>query len=61
MAQAPSSLRRQTNLETANQMFKDAFLVKKTRFAHLYPELSDSELHKMTAEYFRRLNESKPS
>lgn len=39
----------------ANQMFKDAFLVKKTHFSHLHPELSDEELHKMTAEYFRNL------
>jgi len=61
MIQRPSPLSRQTNLETANQMFKDAFLVKKTRFAHLHPELSESELHKMTAEYFRRLNEGRPS
>jgi hypothetical protein len=49
--------RKQTNLETADQMFKDAFLVKKTRFSHLHPHLSDEELTKMTAEYFRRLNE----
>lgn len=39
----------------ANQMFKDAFLVKKTRFSYLHPELSDEELHKMTIEYFRNL------
>jgi hypothetical protein len=44
-----------TNLEMANQMFKDAFLVKKTRFSKLYPTLSDDELHKITAEYFRNL------
>ena len=60
---SPNSLRRrkQTSLETANQMFKDAFLVKKTRFSHLHPELSDQELHKLTAEYFRKLNEAKNS
>lgn len=46
---------RPTNLEMANQMFKDAFLVKKTRFSKLHPELSDEELHKMTIEYFRNL------
>jgi len=39
----------------ANQMFKDAFLVKKTRFSHLHPQLADEELHKMTVEYFRNL------
>jgi hypothetical protein len=49
---------RVTNLEMANQMFKDAFLVKKTRFSHLHPELSEQELHKMTAEYFRNLPDS---
>jgi hypothetical protein len=44
------------NLEIADQMFKDAFLVKKTRFSHLHPTLSQEELHKMTIAYFRRLN-----
>jgi hypothetical protein len=52
--------RKQTNLETADQMFKDAFLVKKTRFSHLHPELSDEELHRLTAEYFRKLAERTP-
>ena len=47
--------RRPTNLEMANQMFKDAFLVKKTRFSKLHPQLSDEELHKMTVEYFKNL------
>ena len=47
--------RRFTNLEMANQMFKEAFQVKKTRFSKLHPELSDEELHKMTIEYFRNL------
>lgn len=41
----------------ANQMFKDAFLVKKTRFSHLHPEFSDEQLHKMTIEYFRNLRD----
>lgn len=56
---SPHPKRKWTNLEMANQMFKDAFLVKKTRFSHLHPELSDEELHRMTAEYFRKLNEEK--
>lgn len=51
--------KKQTNLETADQMWKDAFLVKKTRFSHLHPELSDEQLHKMTIEYFKKLNEEK--
>lgn len=51
--------RKWTNLEIADQMFKDAFLVKKTRFSHLHPHLSDEDLHKMTVEYFKKLNEEK--
>lgn len=52
-------IRKWTNLELADQMFRDAFLVKKTRFSHLYPKLSDEELRKMTAEYFKSLNQDK--
>ena len=44
-----------SNLEIANQMFKDAFAVKKMRFSHLHPELSEKDLHKMTVDYFRNL------
>ncbi len=44
-----------SNLEIANQMFKEAFLVKKMRLSHLRPELSEEDLHKMTIEYFRNL------
>jgi hypothetical protein len=53
----PQVIRRpkQTNLETANQMFKDAFLVKKSRFAVENPQLSEQEIYKMTADYFRNL------
>ncbi len=48
---------RPTNLEIADQMFKDAFLVKMTRFSHLHPELTPEELHKMTVQYFINLND----
>lgn len=48
---------KQTSLETANEMFKAAFLVKKTRFSQENPHLSEEELNKMTALYFRRLAE----
>ena len=48
-----------TRLEMADQMFKDAFLVKKTRFSHLHPELSEAELQKMTVDYFKKLNREK--
>lgn len=53
----PLKKRKQTNLETADAMFKDAFIVKKARFSHLHPELSEAELTKMTATYFKKLNE----
>jgi hypothetical protein len=53
----PTPKRKWTSLELADQMFKDAFLVKKTRFSHLHPDLSDEELQKMTAEYFKKLNQ----
>lgn len=46
---------RQTNLETANAMFKNAFLMKKTRFAKENPSLSENEVDKMTADYFLHL------
>ena len=61
VSQQTPSPKRPTNLEMADQMFKDAFLVKKTRFSHLHPELSEKELHQMTAAYFRKLNEEKSS
>lgn len=46
---------RPSNLEMANQMFKDAFLVKKTRFSKLHPELSEEKVQRMTVDYFRNL------
>lgn len=54
-----SSSKKQTKLETADQMFKDAFLIKKTRFSHLYPHLSKEDLHLMTVAYFKKLNTEK--
>lgn len=48
----------QTVLETANQMYKDAWLVKRTRFQKLYPDLSSAELDKKTAQYFAQLKDS---
>ncbi|USN47359.1 MAG: hypothetical protein H6626_14405 [Pseudobdellovibrionaceae bacterium] len=55
--QSDKLTRGQKNILMADQMFKDAFLVKKTRFSKLHPELSDEDLNKMTAQYFRELNE----
>ena len=54
-SRSKNSPQRQSNLEIANAMFKDAFLVKRTRFAKENPKLSASEIDKMTAEYFKNL------
>ena len=50
----------QKNILMADQMFKDAFLVKKTRFSKLHPDLSDEELHQMTVDYFKDLGKRAP-
>ncbi|MBX3039192.1 MAG: hypothetical protein KF789_00620 [Bdellovibrionaceae bacterium] len=60
LGQAPEKQRKWTSLEIVDQMYKDAFLVKKTRFSHLHPELSDKELHQMTVQYFIKLAKDKP-
>lgn len=52
------SLHRQTSLETANEMFKAAFALKKARFLAENPELSEAELAKKTSEYFKKISES---
>ncbi len=61
--ESPSSFlplkKKQTKLETADAMFKDAFLIKKARFSNLQPELTEAELIKRTAAYFKKLNEEK--
>ena len=49
---------RQASLETANEMFKAAFAVKKTKLGKKNPELSEAELNAQTAQYFRRIAES---
>jgi hypothetical protein len=54
----PLRPKKQTSLETANEMFKTAFQVKKSRIRTLNPELSDEDLNKKTALYFRNLSES---
>lgn len=48
----------QTSLETANQMYKNAWLVKRTRFQKLHPELSPEEIDRKTAAYFASLKDS---
>lgn len=48
--------KKQTALETADQMFKDAFLIIKTRFHKQHPNLSEEALNQMTADYFKKLN-----
>jgi hypothetical protein len=46
-----------TSLEIANQMYKDAWLVKRTLFQKKFPQLSSAELDKKTAEYFAQLKD----
>jgi len=46
---------KQTSLETANAMFKEAFAMIKQRFNLKTPGLSDAELNRLTAEYIRQL------
>ena len=48
-------IQRQASLTTANEMFKTAFAVKKMRFSILHPHLSELELTKFTAQYFRNM------
>lgn len=50
--------KRISSLEMADQMFKDAFLVKKMKFAQENPQLSEADLKAKTAEYFRKLSET---
>ena len=54
---APAS-RRMTSLELANEMYKDAFRMKRTRFAVENPQLSEAALDRMTARYFAELPSS---
>jgi hypothetical protein len=39
----------------ADQMYKAAFQVKKTKFTKEHPELSAEEIHKLTVKYFSEL------
>ena len=50
---------RQAVLETANEMYKQAFLVKRTRLAVANSAMSDAELDRMTVLYFSKLKEKK--
>lgn len=45
-------------LEIANQMYKDAFAVKKFYFSKLHPQLSTEQIHRITLDYFIGLHES---
>lgn len=49
--------RKYSSLEIANQMYKDAFAVKKQKFALLFPELTEQEIQEKTAAYFRKIAE----
>ena len=50
---------KQSSLETANEMFKNAFQLKKMKFYQENSKLSDDELNIMTANYFKSLNKAK--
>jgi hypothetical protein len=60
LAEKSANLRKPkiSNLEMANQMFKDAWLVKRTWFASQFPKLSAKELDRKTADYFAKLKDS---
>lgn len=45
-----------SSLELADQMWKDAFLVKKTKFALANPLMTEAEILKLTANYFKNLH-----
>lgn len=51
-----SPRKKQANLETANQMWKDAFAVKKMKFQIENPHLSEKEIQNLTVEYFKNLS-----
>ncbi len=51
-----SAQKKQTNLQTANQMWKDAFAVKKMKFQTENTSLSEKEVQNLTIEYFKSLH-----
>lgn len=54
-----NSRKKQTSLETANEMFKNAFQIKKMKFYNENSKLSDDELNAMTATYFKKMHKAK--
>lgn len=53
--------RKQMNLETANQMWKDAFAVKKMKFKLENSSLSEQEIQNLTIDYFKSLHKPRKS
>ena len=51
----PKIKNKYTSLEMANQMYKDAWLVKRTLFRKNFPDLTDEQIDKKTNEYFLNL------
>jgi hypothetical protein len=51
--------RKQSKLETANEMWKAAFQIKMARFKSQNPDLSESEIEAVTVDYFRALTRAK--
>lgn len=54
-----NSRKKQSSLETANEMFKNAFQVKKMKFRQENLKLTDEELNVMTADYFKKMHKVK--
>ncbi len=47
---------RPTKLEMANEMYKFAFSVKKSRFKNQFPNLSSAEIQQKTVDFFKKLS-----
>jgi hypothetical protein len=58
MAQTSNTKTKYTSLEIANQMYKDAWLIKRTFFQKKNPNLSAAELNAKTADYFSKLKDN---
>lgn len=55
----PVQPRKATPLEAANEIYRMAFLIKRTRFATEHPDLPAAEIDRLTARYFSSLPNSK--
>jgi hypothetical protein len=51
------ALRLKKNMAVANQMYIDAFRIKKNQIQITRPEISESEAHQLTVQYFISLHQ----